>query len=61
MKRAVILGRGAAGKSTLARRLGEIMGLPVIELDKVFWRAGLLATPRDQCLVLQENLVAEDR
>ena len=61
MKRVVILGRGASGKSTLANRLGEITGLPVIELDKVFWRAGLLATPRDQWVVLQEKLVAEDR
>jgi hypothetical protein len=41
MKRAVILGRGASRKSTLARCLGEITGLPVIELDKVFWRPGL--------------------
>ncbi len=32
----------------------------MIELDKVFWRAGLLATPRDQWVVLQEKLVAED-
>src|SRR5882762_2163383 len=61
MKRVVILGRGASGKSTLARRLGEITGLPVIELDKVFWRPGLAATPRDQWLVMQEKLVANDR
>jgi nicotinamide riboside kinase len=60
MKRVVILGRGASGKSTLARRLGEITGLPVIELDKVFWRRGLLATPRHQWVILQEKLVAED-
>jgi adenylate kinase family enzyme len=60
MKRVVILGRGASGKSTLAKLLGEITGLPVIELDKVFWRAGLLATPRDQWVVLQEKLVKED-
>ena len=61
MKRAVILGRGASGKSTLARRLGEITGLPVIELDKVFWRPGPAATPRDQWEVVQEKLVAKDR
>lgn len=60
MKRVVILGRGASGKSTLARRLGEITGLPVIELDKVFWRAGLAATPRDEWIVVQEKLIAED-
>src|ERR1035438_2007816 len=48
MKRVVILGPGGSGKSTLAVRLGEITGLRVIELDKVFWRPGLGATPRDQ-------------
>jgi adenylate kinase family enzyme len=60
MKRVVILGRGASGKSTLARRLGEITRLPVIELDKVFWQQGLIATPRDRWAVVQEKLVAED-
>ena len=60
MKRVAILGRGASGKSTLARRLGDITGLPVIELDKVFWRPGLAATPRDQWVVVQERLVAEE-
>ena len=60
MKRVVILGRGASGKSTLARRLGEITRLPVIELDKVFWRPGLAAIPRDQWVIVQEKLVAKD-
>jgi len=60
MKRVVIIGRGASGKSTLAARLGEITGLPVIELDKVFWRPGLVATSRDQWVVVQEGLVAEE-
>jgi adenylate kinase family enzyme len=59
MKRVVILGRGASGKSTLAARLGEITGLPVIELDKIFWGAGLVATPREEWVALQEKLVAE--
>jgi len=61
MKRVVIPGRGASGKSTLARRLGEITGLPVVELDKVFWRGGLAATPRDEWVAAQELLVAKDR
>jgi hypothetical protein len=60
MKRVVILGRGASGKSTLARRLGEITGLPVIELDKVFWRPGLAPMPRDEWKLVQEKLVAKD-
>jgi len=60
MKRVVILGRGASGKSTLAIRLGELTGLPVVHLDKIFWQPGLHATPRDHWIALQESLVAEE-
>ncbi len=44
------------GKSTLAMRLGEITGLPIIELDKVFWQPGLVATPREQWAAVQQEL-----
>lgn len=57
MKKLVILGRGGAGKSALAARLGEITGIPVIELDKHFWRPGLEATPLDQWAAVQRGLV----
>jgi adenylate kinase family enzyme len=60
MKRVLILGRGGAGKSTVAVCLGKITGLPVIELDKVFWRSGLVATPREQWTAIQQRLVAEE-
>jgi adenylate kinase family enzyme len=57
----VIVGRGASGKSTLARRLGDITGLPVTEVDKIFWQAGLVGTPRQQWIEMQERLVVGDR
>jgi adenylate kinase family enzyme len=60
MRRVVILGPGASGKSTVAIHLSEITGLPVIELDKLFWRPGLVATPRDQWVKVQERLVGEN-
>jgi hypothetical protein len=41
--------------------LGDVTGLPVIEVDKIFWRLGLVATTRDEWVVLQEKLVAGDR
>ncbi|REF38072.1 adenylate kinase [Thermasporomyces composti] len=56
MKRVVIVGRGAAGKSTLALRLGTLTGLPVIELDTVFWRPGLTATPPEEWAATQREL-----
>ena len=36
----MIIGCGGAGKSTLARQLGDKLGLPVVHLDKLFWRPG---------------------
>jgi adenylate kinase family enzyme len=60
MKRVVILGPGASGKSTLAVRLGEITGLSVLDLDKVFWRSGLAPTPREQWVKIQQTLVEEN-
>ena len=40
MERVMIIGCGGAGKSTLARKLGEKTGLPVIHLDQIFWSPG---------------------
>jgi nicotinamide riboside kinase len=59
VKRVLILGPGASGKSTLARQLSEITGLRAIELDKIFWQPGLAATPRDKWVEIQRNLIQE--
>lgn len=40
MQRVLVIGSGGAGKSTLAVRLAERTGLPVIHLDALYWRAG---------------------
>ena len=60
MKRVIVVGPGAAGKSTLAARLGGITRLPVIELDKLFWRPGLAPTPREECAAIQRQLAAQE-
>jgi hypothetical protein len=46
--------------AALAVRLGEITSLPVIELDKLFWRPALTATPRDQWAAVQRGLTAQE-
>lgn len=61
MQRIVILGRGGAGKSTAARRLGEAFGCPVIELDKHFWQPGLVPLPGDRWVKVQQNLASQPR
>jgi adenylate kinase family enzyme len=60
MRRVVILGRGGAGKSTLARRLGSITGLPVIELDRHFWQPGLAPTPLGRWATIQRELTSNE-
>lgn len=59
--RIIIIGCGGAGKSTLARRLGEELGLPVIHLDAEFWHPGWVETPKDEWLRTVEALVQRDR
>ena len=61
MERVVILGRGGAGKSTLAVALGAVTGLPVIELDKHFWGPGLEAMPPEKWATVQGELARADR
>ncbi|HEX5115784.1 MAG TPA: DNA topology modulation protein FlaR [Pseudonocardiaceae bacterium] len=57
MRRVLILGRGGAGKSTLARQLGDLTGLPVVELDKHFWPPDLIAMSHDEWAAKQRALV----
>ncbi|HEX8454049.1 MAG TPA: DNA topology modulation protein [Longimicrobium sp.] len=45
MRRVIVIGSGGAGKSTLARRLGEATGLPVHHLDVLYWKPGWVPTP----------------
>ncbi len=48
MERIVIIGCGGAGKSTLARALGEKLKLPVVHLDKLFWRPGWVCVSAEE-------------
>ena len=56
----LVLGRGGAGKSVLARQLGELTGLPVTELDTLFWQPGLAAPDAAWWAACQGELVRRD-
>ena len=44
-RRICILGNSGAGKSTLAAALGDVSGLPVVHLDRIFWKPGWIEAP----------------
>ncbi|MDA5559890.1 DNA topology modulation protein [Exiguobacterium sp. MMG028] len=61
MKRIMIIGSGGAGKSTLARQLGERLHLDVYHLDALMWRPGWVMAPREERIDIQQQLVKKDQ
>jgi len=59
--RIAIIGSGGAGKSTLARELGERLRLPVVHLDVEHWRPGWVAPPDSEWERRVAELVSGDR
>jgi adenylate kinase family enzyme len=60
MKRVLIIGSGGAGKSTLARRLGEATGIEVVHLDVLHWRPGWTEAPKAEFLQAVEEALKKD-
>ena len=48
MKKILVLGSGGAGKSTFSRRLGKVLDIEVIHLDRLYWRPNWEKTPKDE-------------
>ncbi|HEV2800726.1 MAG TPA: hypothetical protein VGW12_09525 [Pyrinomonadaceae bacterium] len=42
MRKVLVIGSGGAGKSTFAHGLGQLLGLEVIHLDRLYRRAELI-------------------
>jgi adenylate kinase family enzyme len=45
MKRVAVIGNAGAGKSTLAKKLGRVLGIEVTHLDLLLWRPGWHTAP----------------
>ena len=55
-----IIGHSGAGKSTLAARLGQLFGLPVLHIDRVFWCEGWTQRPHEDALELVQAFLDEN-
>jgi adenylate kinase family enzyme len=60
LKRILVIGSGGSGKTTVARRLAERTGLPLIHLDSLYWRSGWQPTPADAWRAKVQTLISGD-
>lgn len=57
----LVLGSSGAGKSSFARRLHELTGLPLVHLDLVWWRPDYTHISREEFDRRLEEMIAEER
>jgi len=60
MKRVAVFGNAGGGKSTLARELAGLTGLPLYVLDLIEFRPGGERVARDEYLKVHEELIRRD-
>ena len=46
MQRILVMGSSGSGKSTFARQLSGITGIPVVSIDALFWKPGWVESDR---------------
>lgn len=60
MKRVAVFGNAGGGKSTLARELAAITGLPLAVVDELQYRTGGVKVPHEEYLQAHATLLAKD-
>lgn len=61
MQRVVVLGPGGAGKTEVANAISQRTGLPVVHLDRIFWRENWAPAPRGEARRELDAAIAGDR
>lgn len=57
MKRILIIGNAGSGKTTFAQKLADVTNIPLVHLDKLYWRGNWQRTEKDEFdSILQKEL-----
>jgi len=60
MKKVAVFGNAGGGKSTLARQLSELTGVPLYALDKIEYQPGGIKNPYEEYLAVHTDLLKKD-
>ncbi len=61
MKRVIIIGCPGSGKSTFARKLQSVTGLPLHHLDLIYWKSDRTIVPREEFLEKLHQIMAQEQ
>jgi adenylate kinase family enzyme len=61
MKKVVVIGTSCSGKTTLARRITESLGVTHIELDSIYWKSDWCPRPTEEFRALTAEAVLPER
>ena len=61
MKKAIIIGCPGSGKSTFARKLQSVTGLPLHHLDLIYWKSDRTIVPREEFLEKLHQIMAQEQ
>jgi len=61
MKRVIIIGCPGSGKSTFARKLQSVTGLPLHHLDLIYWKPDRTIVPREEFLEKLHQIMAQEQ
>lgn len=60
-RRVMVYGVTGSGKTTMAQRIGERLGLPAIRIDELTWQPNWVAVPEEQQRSIIESVCSQQR
>ncbi len=61
MTQVAIIGNAGGGKSTLSRRLSQVIGLPLHSIDLIQWKPGWIAAPAEEVRQKHEAILSQEK